>query len=171
MRSVGSTLVDIKINTKQISIGVIGLVLGCLVYILARPPVYGYYDFIYHIISPSHSSMFFLGTAKDYLPTFFHAFGFCFLTAGFLFHRTRYYIFVCLSWLFIGCLFEILQYHGVAIASIIPKTFEDAFFVGNMSNYFRYGVYDPHDLLSIIFGVIFAFTLLLLTKGKEEQYD
>jgi len=157
-----------KINIRQLLIGVLGLLIGILVYLVDRPPDQTY--FIYRI--PFHISLFKLlpnlfGHIGKSLPSFIHVFSFILLTAGIISYRKKGFIIVCLGWFSINCVFEIGQKFNSLALKTIPGWFSGIPILENTRNYFVHGTFDFNDLAAISVGTIAAYFVLLLTVKKR----
>ena len=87
------------VNTRQILIGVAGLLNGTLVYLVDRPPDQTY--FIYNSSIPINlyntlPNIF--GPIGNNLPGLIHVFSFILITAGLINCQKRGYIIFCISW-------------------------------------------------------------------------
>jgi hypothetical protein len=159
----------IAINRVQILIGIAGLLVGSLIYLVDRPPDQTY--FVYS--SPIHISLFniipnLFGLIGDSLPEFIHVFSFILITAGLIFCQKRGYLIICLSWFLIDCAFELGQKFNTWSSRIIPDWFAGVPFLESSKNYFQKGTFDFIDLAAITFGSIAAY-LVLLTTNKSKR--
>ena len=156
-----------RINIRQISIGVLGLLIGTLVYLVDRPPDQTY--FVYSI--PLHISLFktlpnLFGPIGKSLPSFIHVFSFILLTAGIISSRKKGFLIVCLCWFTIDCVFELGQKFNSLSLKTIPGWFSSIPVLENTRNYFIHGTFDFNDLVAISVGTIAAYFVLLSTaKG------
>jgi len=152
------------VNRLQVLIGLLGLLLGTMVYLVDRPPETTY--FIYSsTIGLSLYRIFpdFFGLIGHNLPSFFHIFSFILLTAGFFSCRKRGYFIICVSWLFVECAFELGQRYGAFANDFFPEWFEGIPYLENTANYFRYGTFDVFDVIAMLMGTIAAYFILLIT--------
>ena len=125
-------------------------VLGFLYYYFFRNDVIGFSWLGVHKVAQYD---FYLTTYFLWLPTFIHPFLLSLLTwwaMGFSYPKTS-----VLFWMIINLIAEIGQ--G------IEKSFFDKFHP-ILKNYFQNGVFDWVDILSIIFGAIFAYAFILKLK-------
>ena len=158
-----------KINIRQILIGVVGLLIGTLVYLVDRPPDQTY--FVYN--TPFNISLFkalpnLFGHIGDSLPSLIHVFSFILLTAGIISCRKKGFFIVCLCWFSIDCVFELGQKFSSLTLKIIPSWFSSIPFLENTRNYFLYGTFDFNDLAAITIGTLLAY-FVLLTTIKDER--
>ena len=158
-----------SINTRQILIGVVVLLVGILVYLVDRPP-----DQIYFVYNtPFNISLFktlpnLFGHIGNSLPSFIHVFSFILLTAGIISCRKKGFLIVCLCWFSIDCVFELGQKFSSLTLKIIPSWFSSIPFLENTHNYFSYGTFDFNDLFAITIGTLTAYFVLLSTiKNKK----
>jgi len=163
-----SKAIDRRINWVQISIGVVVLVVGSLIYLIDRPPDHTY--FVYS--SPINISLFtaipnIFGLIGNSLPAFIHVFSFIVITAGLIFCNKRGYLTICLSWFLVDSAFEVGQKLTTWSTSIIPDWFAGIPFLENTENYFLQGTFDFIDLGAITFGTVIAYFVLLITNKRE----
>ena len=94
------------INGLQILIGVAGLSLGALVYLIDRPPEATYFIYFSRInISLYNILPNVFGVIGNSLPDFLHVFSFILITAGLLSCQKKCSIIVCISWFSLDFLF------------------------------------------------------------------
>jgi len=158
-----------KINWVQISIGVAGLVVGSLIYLIDRPPNQTYFVFS----SPINISLFniiptLFASIGNSLPAFIHVFSFILITAGLIFCNKRGYFIICLSWFLVDCAFELGQKFNTWSSSIIPNWFTGIPFLENTENYFLQGTFDFIDLAAIALGTVIAYFAILTTSKRRE---
>lgn len=154
----------IHFNTVQLTIGIAALAVGVLVYALDRPAGQTYFiPDTFNISTGLHSAF---GALGNHLPTFFHTFSFCLITAALLNVRTTGALVICTSWLIVDAAFEIGQHADIAPLLIkrIPEWFSHLPVLENTASYFLHGRFDPLDLLSIVLGAAAAFVLILATR-------
>lgn len=159
-----------RINKTQILIGVIGLLVGLLIYLINRPPDQTY--FVYN--SPINISLYTLMPAAftfigNSLTEFIHVFSLILLTAGLIFCKKKGYLIICLSWFLIDCAFEIGQKYSTWSSRIIPDWFAGIPFLENTKNYFLKGTFDFIDLAAIVLGTLTAYIVLLTTDKRESR--
>ena len=159
-----------RVNKTQILIGVIGLLVGSLIYLIDRPPDQTY--FVYN--SPINISLFNIipnvfGFIGGSLPEFIHVFSFILITAGLVFCNKRGYLIICLTWFLIDCAFEIGQKYNTWSSRIIPDWFAGIPFLENTENYFLKGTFSFIDLAAIAFGTAVAYFVIILTTGKRRE--
>ncbi len=160
----------ITINRVQILIGVAGLVVGSLIYLVDRPPDQTYFLYSSSINISLHDTLPNLfGLIGNNLPAFIHVFSFILITAGLIYCQKRGYLIICLSWFFVDCAFELGQKFDVWSSMIIPDWFAELPFLENAENYFRKGTFDILDLVAIVFGTAIAYFILLTTSKRRER--
>lgn len=163
------TITRNSINRVQILIGIAGLLIGSLVYLIDRPPNQTY--FIYS--SPINISLFniipnLFGVIGSSLPAFIHVFSFILITAGLIFCGKRGYLTICLFWFLVECAFELGQKFDTWSSRMIPDWFAGIPFLENTKNYFLQGTFDFIDLVAIAFGTAIAYFVLLTTISRRE---
>jgi len=160
---------DSVINGVQILIGLGGLFVGTLVYLIDRPPEATYFIQFSRIkvslygILPNV-----FGPIGNSLPDFLHVFSFIMLTAGLLSWGKRGSLVICLFWFSIDLVFELFQKFNTLPLKIIPTWFKGIPFLENTENYFRQGTFDLLDLIAIALGTVTAY-LVLLTTNKNHS--
>ncbi len=158
-----------KINRIQIFIGVTGLFVGSLVYLIDRPPDQTYFVYSSKIdISLFNTISNLFGGIGNSLPDFLHVFSFILITAGLIYCQKRGYLIICLSWFLIDCAFELGQKYHTWPSRMIPDWFAGIPFLENTENYFRKGTFDILDLIAIAFGTATAYFILLTTSKRRE---
>ncbi|MFH1934581.1 MAG: hypothetical protein ABIN18_23790 [Pseudomonadota bacterium] len=159
----------IIINKLQVLIGLAGLGLGSLVYIIDRPPDYTYFVYSNSIKINLHNTLpNIFGLVGNSLPAFIHVFAFILITAGFLGCRKRGAIIICLSWLLVDCAFELGQKFNMWSSKIIPDWFIGIPFLENSKHYFLFGTFDFFDLAAITIGAVIAYFVLIVTMGRRQ---
>jgi hypothetical protein len=158
-----------RINRVQILIGLLGLVLGSIVYIVDRPPDQTYFVFK----SGIDTSLFntfpnLFGPIGNSLPTFIHVFSFILITAGLMAWQKRGYLIICLSWFCVDCAFEFGQKYDAFAVKLIPSCFRGIPFLENTQNYFLQGAFDFIDLSAIAMGAATAYFVLLATMQRRQ---
>jgi len=158
------------INKVQILIGVGGLILGSLVYLIDRPPDQTYFLFFSKInISLFNTIPNLFGVIGNTLPDFLHVFSFILITAGLFSCKKRGYLIICLSWFFVDAAFELCQKFNTLPLRIIPDWFEGIPFLENTKNYFQRGTFDMLDLVAIAVGTTAAYFVILITSKMREM--
>ena len=158
------------INISFILIGVAGLLLGSLVYLIDRPP-----DQTYFVCSSGINISLFdimpnlFGSISNSLPSFIHVFSFILITAGLLSCHKIGYLIICLCWFFIDFAFELGQKYHTLSLKIIPDWFEGIPFLENTENYFQKGTFDISDVAAIAFGTVIAYFVLLTTNKTKRR--
>ena len=160
------------VNKMQVIIGITGLFLGSLVYLVDRPP-----DQTYFVYSSNVNISFYnilpniFGLIGNSLPTFIHVFCFILITAGLLSCQKKGCLIICFSWFLVDCAFELGQQFYIWPSRIIPDWFVGVPFLENTENYFLRGTFDFIDLAAIIIGSVIAYFVLLTTmkrRGKKQ---
>jgi len=142
---------QVIVNRLQVLIGLSGLLLGTIVYLVDRPPEHTYFVYISGFkISLYNTLPNIFGAIGNSLPAFIHVFSFILITAGLIScHKTGFLI-ICLSWFLVDCAFELGQKFNSLFLKIIPGWFAGIPFIENMKNYFVYGTFDINDLIAIV---------------------
>lgn len=152
------------INSLQVLIGLGGLLLGTLVYLVDRPPDQTYFLYSSSINISLHDTLPNLfGIIGNSLPEFMHVFSFILITAGLIFCNKRGYLIICLSWFLVDSAFELGQKFNTWSSRIIPDWFTGIPFLENTENYFLQGTFDLIDLAAIAFGTVVAYFVLSTT--------
>lgn len=150
-------------NWIQISLGILVLLIGSLVYIIDRAPEHTY--FIYQ--SSFNLSLYgslpgLFGSTSNNLPSFAHAFALILITAGLIATTKNTYLLICLFWFVIDSLFELGQ-GLIDSATAIPTWFASIPFLENTGNYFINGSFDWNDVAATAIGSIVAYLVLRAT--------
>ncbi len=157
------------VNLCQILIGVAGLLIGTLVYLVDRHPDQTYFvsnsgmDISFYNILPN-----LFGPIGNSLPAFIHVFSFILITGGLISCHKRGYLIICLSWFLVDCAFEIGQKFNSLAVRTIPDWFAGIPFFENIENYFLHGTFDLFDLISITIGTVTAYFVLEVMMEREE---
>lgn len=159
------------INIIQISIGLISLFIGGIGYIIARSPNQTYFISKYfsniNLFDSIPSALRIIG---NNLPEFIHPFSFILLTAGVIsLKNKRSYLFICLGWFLVECIFEFGQKFNQIPLKLIPDWFEGIPFLENTKNYFLYGTFDIYDLIAIFLGSVVAYFVLSITSIRRKR--
>jgi hypothetical protein len=157
-------------NRLQILIGVAGLILGSLVYLIDRPPDQTYFVSFSKINISLHNTVPNLfGVIGNTLPDFLHVFSFILITAGLFSCNRKGYLIICSGWFLVDSAFELCQKYNSLPLRIIPDWFEGIPFLENTKNYFQRGTFDMVDLLAIAVGTIVAYFVIVLTTTKRRE--
>lgn len=160
----------ITINRVQILIGVAGLVLGSIVYLIDRPPDQTYFVYSSNInLTLFNTIPKLFGVIGNSLPDFLHVFSFILITAGLIYCQKRGYFIICLSWFLVDTTFEVGQKFTTWPSQIIPDWFAGIPFLENTENYFLRGTFDFIDLAAIAFGTAMAYFVLLTTNNNKRR--
>jgi hypothetical protein len=156
------------VNRLQTSIGVLGLLIGAAVYVIDRPPDRTYLFNLLPIWLSGYSTGPRLFTiVGGSLPSFIHALSFSMITSSLYPPKTLIYASICLTWLFIGVIFELGQGPGKWIVQLIPECIDRIPCIGSIRDYFVLGTFDVLDLLAVFLGSSTGFFLLLLTCDRR----
>lgn len=160
------------LNGVQLLIGLGGLTIGTLVYLIDRPPEATYFI---HFSSIKISLYGILpnvfGVIGNSLPDYLHVFSFILLTAGLLSWRKRGSLVICLGWFSIDFIFELFQKFNTLPLRIIPEWFKGIPFLENTESYFQKGTFDLLDLIAISLGTVTAYFVLLATNKGERRFE
>ena len=159
---------DIRTKPERIQISAAALILaaGILVYIFDRPGTSVY--FVPDSWTAAEQTPLYFGQVGQYLPTFAHTFAFILITAAILGARRIGAIGVCIGWLVVDSLLEILQQDRIAIEAVklIPSWFYDWPVLDALGTYLLAGRFDPLDLASIFAATVAAYLLIIIsTRG------
>jgi len=159
-----------RINRLQILIGVAGLIVGSLIYLIDRPPDQTYFVYSNPInITLSNTIPTLFGSIGNSLPALIHVFSFILITAGLIFYNKRAYLIICVFWFIVDSAFELGQKFHDVTSCIIPDWFVGVPFLENIETYFLHGTFDVIDLAAIAFGGLIAYFFISIT-GKGEHY-
>ena len=160
---------DSRINRVQILIGVAGLLVGLLIYLVDRRPDQTYFVYSSPInITLSNTIPNLFGLIGNSLPALIHVFSFILITAALISCQKRGYLIICLSWFIVDCAFELGQKFDTWSSRIIPDWFAGIPFLENTENYFSRGTFDILDLSAIAFGTVIAYFVILTTTKRRE---
>lgn len=157
------------INRNQISIGLVALILGSLIYLIDRPPYQTYFVFNILKISFHYTLPSLFGPMGHVLPSFIHVFSFSLMTAGLICSRRRDYLMICSGWFLIDSVFEVGQGFGEFSARILPSWLEGIPVLESSKNYFLQGTFDPIDLIGTALGAVTAYLILVGLKGRSAK--
>lgn len=157
-----------KIDWQQLTLGIIVLGVGVIIYIVDRPAAHTY--FLPQNLSLYSATRHVFGLLGNYLPTFLHVFAFCMMTSALLGGDMRSAWKVCSFWFCIDSLFEIGQYPSIAkkVIAILPGWFSNVPILDNTANYLTYGRFDLLDLFSILLGGIVAYLLIRFMSARRD---
>lgn len=156
-----------SVNKIQLMIGMAALSVGLMVYLYDRPPDSALMLQVIGITKAFSEVSPLFGPIGDQLPAFIHVFAFALLTAGLLGCRSRGALFICLFWLAVNVLFELGQVIENPIAGNHSGAFDTVFGSGVLGNFFRFGTFDPLDLLAMTVGAVAAFIILRITMQRR----
>lgn len=158
------------LNWLQIILGIIVLLPGSLVYIIARTPEHTYFLYQSGINLTLNSSLPDLfGMIGNNLPSFAHALAFILITAGLFATHKHVYVLICLLWFIFDSLFELGQWL-IHSSTAIPNWFAGIPFLENTENYFINGTFDWNDVASIAIAAIAAYIVLRATTKMREVH-
>lgn len=159
---------QVIVNRLQVLIGIAGLLLGTIVYLVDRPPEHTYFVYISGIsISLYNILPNIFGLVGNSLPAFIHVFSFILITAGLMSCRKTGFLMICLSWFLAGCAFELGQKYNTWSASVMPDWFAGIPFLENSKNFFLQGTFDFNDMAAIALGTLIAYFVLLATVKRR----
>ena len=156
-----------SVNKLQIMIGMAALSIGLMVYLYDRHPDSVLILQMIGITTAFREASHLFGPINGQLPAFIHVFAFALLTTGLIGCRSRGALLVCLFWLVVNVLFELgqgIENHFVRDHS---GAFNSIFDSGVLGNYFRFGTFDPLDLVAMTFGAVAAFIILRTTMQRS----
>ena len=158
------------INRLQVLIGVAGLFLGSLVYLIDRPSDQTYFVYSSPVnISLSNIIPSLFGPVGNSLPAFIHVFSFILITAGLTFCKKRGCLIICLSWFLVDSAFELGQKFNTWSSIMIPDWFAGIPFLENTENYFLKGTFDFIDLAAIALGTVIAYFVIVITNKSKRR--
>jgi hypothetical protein len=107
------------------------------------------------------------GAISGQFPAFIHVFAFTLLTTGLLGCRSRGAFLVCMFWLAINGLFEVGQIVENTPMANDSGAFNAVFGPGVLGDFFRFGTFDPLDLLAMALGAVAAFVVCRMTIKRR----
>lgn len=153
-------------NALQISMAIIALVLGVIIYLVERSGTGVYFlPDAWEAISASS----WLGR---HLPGLLHTFAFSIFTAALLAPSRAAAVLSCLFWVLANSLFEFGQLDAVAteITGYLPTWFKDWPVLENLNSYFLAGTFDPVDVVFIVLGGAAAFvTMAIFDQSGDSE--
>jgi len=144
-------------------IGLAALSIGLMVYLSDRAPDSAFLLQVIGGKSPFSEASHLFGPISGQLPAFLHVFAFALLTTGVLGCGTRGALFVCLFWLIVDVLFEVGQVAGNPVVGNHSGAFNTTFGSEVVGNFFRFGTFDPLDLLAMALGAVAAWIIWRIT--------
>ena len=155
----------------QVLSAAVPLALGLAVYLFDRPA-----DRIYFVPDwwqPGPDNALLFGSLGANLPSFAHVLFFILITAAILAPRRFQFLPICLLWLFIDGLFELVQHDAIAvrIAEFVPAWFQNVFLLENTRAYLLAGTFDPLDMLSIAAGSLVGYVMLHIFHSREYEHE
>jgi hypothetical protein len=157
-----------RIRWFQVSLALAVLGLGVLVYLLDRPPGLTALPESITLFQPTAR---FFGALGQSLPEFAHVFAFSLLTIAFIGGGRRTAIAACSGWFLVDAAFELGQHPTIAprLAHLTPSWFEAIPILNRTDDFFRYGTFDPLDLLFVALGALAAYVVVQRMQFKEGQ--
>jgi hypothetical protein len=154
----------------QVSLALLALGLGTLVYMLDRPPGTTALPESITLFQPTVK---FFGALGQSLPAFAHVFAFSLLTVAFIGGGRRSAIAACSGWLLVDAAFELGQHPTIApkLAHLTPTWFEVIPILNRTDGFFRYGTFDPLDLLFIALGALAAYIVAQRTQVRRAGHE
>lgn len=160
---------QVIVNRLQVLIGLAGLLLGTIVYLVDRPPDHTYFVYLSGLkISLYNILPNIFGPIGNILPAFIHVFSFILITAGIISCGKRGYLLICLSWFIVDCAFELGQNCNTWSSKLIPNWFIGIPFLENSKSFFLQGTFDFFDLAAIVLGTVISYFVLLTTNKRRE---
>jgi hypothetical protein len=156
-----------SVNKIQIMIGLAALSMGLMVYLADRSPDSAYLLQVIGGKSAFSGASHLFRPISGQLPAFIHVFAFALLTTGVLGCGTRGALFVCLSWLTVDVLFELGQVAENQLVQDHLGALDTVFGSGVLGNFFRFGTFDPLDLLATALGSVTAFVIWRITIPRR----
>ena len=150
------------INYRQLEAGAVCLLLGVLVYFIARPEGALFLPAVFNL-SQYFPALFISLTGP--LPVFFHVLGLSLLSAAVLAPGKHTTISICLSWAVINGLFELGQHPVMAAWLNVQRTtaYQDIWLLEHTLRYFHHGTFDPADLAAILLAAAIAYPIIRRT--------
>ena len=157
-----------RIRWFQVTLALTTLCLGTLVYVIDRPPGVTALPESITLFQPTVR---FFGAVGRSLPAFAHVFAFSLLTVALIGGGRGKAIGACAGWFLVDTAFELGQYPTIAskLASLTPTWFQAIPILNRTDHYFRYGTFDPVDLLFIALGALAAYVVVQRMQFKEDQ--
>ena len=143
---------------------------GYLLYAHARNPIYDF-PAVLHIAplarwASSHTVSRWCGC----LPSGIHVAAMSLLTAALLPQKRKTFFIVCVSWIGINAVFEILQrVCGLFFDTPSFQAVAGHAFFANVIGYFTMGTYDNFDLLAALAGGLIALGILFSTRSIKKE--
>lgn len=167
---IGLVVALVRMNVRQILLGILALTIGAIFYLLNRPP-----DEVYLI--PDEISLYTQGQQLsgffgNNLPNFIHTFAFILLTTGILGCRgMKIGIFISLGWLFIDILLELGQNGQInrVFVDQIPQWFDSYPILENVKPYLINGQFEVLDLVASVLGSAFAYIIYIKTIEARRE--
>lgn len=149
-------------NMLAIALG--ALCIGVVFYALGRQHNYVY--FLPSWLPQVNYQLGIFGSLGNCLPTFVHVYAFILLTVVVTAPSIDKIIPICVAWFTLDSVLEIAQIDAIArwISTHIPGWFSGIPFLENTANYFLFGTFDMHDLLSIAAGSVAAYLTIQVTQ-------
>jgi hypothetical protein len=156
-----------RADVPQILMGLGGLCLGALVYLLERSPEsYGFGVIVRDYLGFILPQKPLFSVLADNLPSFTHVFAFSLMTAGLLAPGRKGTLMVCLMWFSIDAVFEIGQALKPLSLAIIPEWIKvHPLPMADLQEYFRCGTFDIRDIAACLMGALAAFMVAEFTRA------
>jgi hypothetical protein len=157
-----------RIRWFQVSLALAALGLGALVYLIDRPPGVTALPESMTLFQPTVRLF---GALGQSLPAFAHVFAFSLLTIALVGGGRGRAIGACVGWFLVDAAFELGQHPTIApkLAHLIPSWFATIPILNRTDHFFRYGTFDPLDLLFIALGALAAYVVVQRMRLMEDQ--
>lgn len=159
------TLTRSLINAILISLAILTLAVGIMVYLTDRPPFHAV--LIPGKLSFNNGSLF--GALGNWLPSFVHPFAFSLLSAAIRAPSAAPAYGTCAAWWAVNVLFEIGQHpliQQVLTERLLP-TLDPGWLLRPVTNYLLLGTFDFGDLVAATLGALAAAALFFLLDQWE----
>jgi hypothetical protein len=159
-----------RLNWKQMGIGILLLFAGALEYLTGRP-----LDSTHLANAADLLSRFVTGLPDiygglgPYAPDFFHPLAFSLMCMAF-FQSRQARAWSCVFWVSVNVVFELGQRNGIGMIASLCGYFERLPLLQLAARYFGNGTFDPYDLAAFCVGGLAAFALGELTSAKGGHY-
>lgn len=157
-----------RVRWFQVGLALAVLGLGALVYLIDRPPGLTALPESVTLFQPTVR---FFGPVGRSFPAFAHVFAFSLLTIALVGGGRGTTLGACIGWFLVDTAFELGQHPNVApkLTQLIPSWFGAIPILNRTDHFFRYGTFDPLDLLSIALGALAAYFVVQRMRFKEDQ--
>lgn len=158
------------VNTKQLFLGSVALLVGLMEYVLNRPSASTYvgkWTEAFPGEFPFKMDIF--GFLGGVLPEFVHPFCFALVTIALFPEATKKLrAMTCLFWLTVELFFELGQLFGQQMSQCLSKAASHNVVIEPLRNYFLYGTYDHLDVIAICLGITTAYVISGQSLAKNK---